>query len=473
MNIKIEDILNDCGGNLLAGSPSGEVTGISIDSREVRDGDLFVAIIGEKTDAHKYLPQVIAAGVSCILVSEPEKVPEDTGDACVVGVEDTVTALQEIAKKHVERLPGLRRIAVTGSVGKTSTRDMIWHILASRWNAGRPKKNFNSLIGLPIAALGFDESMDAAVFEEGTGGPGDIARLTDISRPEAAVITNVTVAHLELFGSREKLRDEKLSIAKDFGPGNILVVNADNDMLAGFVDEVKSGRRKIDYKLVLAGQGNGCDYRISDVEERGTRGIRFNLTVPGGETAAFELPVPGAHNALNAALAAAVTAPFGFTAREAAAALKNMELTGKRLKYRKGRDGVIILDDSYNASPDSMISAIDSLMHTEGKRHLAFLGDMLELGPAEEEGHRSVGRKAAGSGMDLLAAVGSRASAIAEEAEKGGVRVLRYADTDQLVADLPHIVQPGDVVLTKGSNLIGLSRAADALADPAEEDPAE
>ena len=225
----MQKIMEITGGRLLAGDPSVTVTGMDIDSRTVKPGDLFVAIVGERVDAHRFVPQVIESGVRGVLITEEDACPEGT-DACIVLVPDAVKAMQQIGKWYLDAID-VRRVGVTGSVGKTTTRDMIYHILKEKYRTGSASKNHNSLIGMPLAITQFDSSMEVVVLEEGMGGAGDIHLLSDLARPEVAVITNVGISHLEILGSRENIRKAKLEIVDFFRESDTLVINADNDML--------------------------------------------------------------------------------------------------------------------------------------------------------------------------------------------------------------------------------------------------
>ncbi|MDO5568284.1 MAG: UDP-N-acetylmuramoyl-tripeptide--D-alanyl-D-alanine ligase [Eubacteriales bacterium] len=453
----MQKIIEITGGRLLAGDPSVTVTGMDIDSRTVKPGDLFVAIVGERVDAHRFVPQVIESGVRGVIVTEEDACPEGT-DACVVLVPDAVKAMQQIGKWYLDAID-VRRVGVTGSVGKTTTRDMIYHILKEKYRTGSASKNHNSLIGMPLAITQFDSSMEVVVLEEGMGGAGDIHLLSDLARPEVAVITNVGISHLEILGSRENIRKAKLEIVDFFRESDTLVINADNDMLDA--DRIRA--EKGNFRIVTGGAEGPWDYQVRDVEDFGEEGIRFTIC-HGSEQEEIRLRIPGRHNALNAALAIGAGAAMGVTLEEAKQGLEKMTLlTGKRMLFRKG-NGMTVLDDSYNAAPASMKAAVDTLMATKASRHIAILGRMGELGPDAPRFHAEVGEYAAEAGVDLLIAVSEEAKPIYEGASGTGKgEALWFATNEDVIARLPELLREGDVILTKASNTARLGQVADAI----------
>lgn len=453
--ITIGEIIEATQAERLSGDPAETVRGVSTDSRTVEAGDLFIPLIGERNDAHDFLPQAAARGCRAFLVSEREKAPSD---GAVLLVDDTLAAMQRLAAWYLDRL-NLLRAAVTGSVGKTSTRDMLYHILSERFSTGRPQKNFNNPVGVPLTIFTFDSRLQAAVFEEGMDHAGMIHTVTAITRPQAAVITNIGVSHLENLGSRENIRKAKMEITDFMGPDDLLVINEDNDLLSR---EAAAGN----YRLLTCGTSETADYRVSEVRED-EEGVSFVLT-HGTERRAMRVPLPGAHNALNAALAVAAASRFGVTMEEAAMGLSKASITGKRLKIRK-RPGLTVVDDSYNAAPDSVKAGIQTLMNLPGERKVCFLADMNEIGPDSPALHREVGAYAAAQGVALVAAVGEKSREIAAGARQGGAAASWYPDRDALLKEMGDLLRPGDVVLVKGSNAMGMGLVADQLMDGTEE----
>lgn len=440
--ISIHEILAATGGKLLAGSGDNFISHIKQDSRVCGEGDLFVAIRGENHDGHRFVPDVLDAGVEAVLISSADCLPDEVECASVILVEDTVKSMGDLAAWYLDSL-GVRRVAVTGSVGKTSVRDMIYYVLSEKFVTGRNMKNFNNDIGLPLSIFQFDETTEAVVLEMGMNHAGEIDRLASIVRPEVAVITNIGVAHIENLGSREGIFRAKMEIADHIAPGGSLVYAADDEFLT-------KERTKGEYGQVSVGFDGRSDYIISSVDDFGLEGIQFSME--NQEVShRISLPLPGIHNASNAALAVAVGNLLGMTVEECARGLAKAELTGRRLRVERGRRAGVI-DDTYNASTDSMKSALTVLSSSEcaGKR-IAILGDMFELGDESERQHLGVGLFAKGLGIDRIIAVGENARAIARGAEGGSAQVSWFATKDELYPQLDGLIGEGDVVLVKGS----------------------
>ncbi|WP_409335974.1 UDP-N-acetylmuramoyl-tripeptide--D-alanyl-D-alanine ligase [Eubacterium sp. F2] len=453
-NISIKEIIDATHGELIAGPSEGFITGVSADSRELKRGDLFIPIIGERTDGHKYIPQVAEKGAAAVFTMKKEAAEGVSGPSVIL-VEDSVQASQDLAAYYLDRIQ-VKRIGITGSVGKTSTRDMTAAICSERFKTGRAQKNLNSTIGTPLAIFGLDSSMDVAVLEEGMVARGEIHDISKIVRPDTAVITNIGIQHIEYLKTRENIRRAKMEITDFFGPENTLVINEDCDMLD------RTGIHG-DYKVITVGKTDRQDFYVDQIEEKGGEGISFCLH-HGDDSVEIHLAVNGTHNAINAALACAAASTFGCTLEDAKKGLEKLQdLTGKRLKFEKnGRFTVI--DDTYNAAPVSMKSAIDTLMNTEADRHAAILGEMYELGDEAVKGHREVGLYAAEKKVDLLLTAGDLAKNIAEAAEENGLKNVKwFPDKEKLEAALPDLLKDGDAILLKASNSMHLSETADKI----------
>ena len=414
---------------------------MAIDSRKIKPGQLFVPIIGAVHDAHKFLPQVYAAGCRTFLVSDP-RAAEPFSDCNVVLVEDTTKGMQLLAKYYLEKL-NLKKVTVTGSVGKTSTRDMVYSILSEKYKTGTTVGNLNSDWGVPLTIFSFDDSMEAAVLEIGMDCFGEIHRLVDIIRPEVGLITNVGISHVENLGSREGILQAKMETVDFFGTNNTLVINQSNDMLSTVESDV--------YHIIRVGLEPEDDYYVHDIEDHGDKGVDYRLTVEG-RTYPVHLDIPGAHNALNSAMALAGCRIHGVEIEEGIPGLRNVALTGSRLTIRE-KNGIKIIDDAYNAAPDSVKSAINTLMSMEGKRKIALLGGMNELGSASAKYHQEVGAYAAEKEIDLLITVGEKAFdyVIGAREGLGRERILHFAEKEDLYAKADKIFDAGDVVLVKAS----------------------
>lgn len=474
--LTIREITDASEGTLLSGDESKSIRNICTDSRAAKEDSLFIPLIGENHDAHDFIPGAYEQGCRAFLVSKEEAAPKD---AAVVLVDDTLKAMQRIARYYLDKID-VRRIAVTGSVGKTTTRDMLYYILSEKYRTGRPEKNYNNLVGVPLTVFQMDGRIEAVVFEEGMDRLGMIHDETWITRPEVGIITNVGISHMERLGSRENIRKAKLEITDFFDEKNTLVINASNDMLAeykfpgtykvvrvGFGDDSdpssesgKDSRKKAEKSA--SSKAPAFDYIVTDVKEHGIDGISFTLT-HGEEMQEVRLLVPGAHNAMNAALAIAGAEAFcGISTEEAVRGLSKLDLTGKRLKVRKA-NGITVIDDSYNAAPESMKSAIRTLEATEASRRVAVFGGMNELGQDSETRHYEIGRFAAEHGVSLVISVGSKARAIYEGARDAGCSAKWYPSNLCLFEELDSMIRRGDVILTKGSNATRMDLVADQL----------
>ena len=450
----IEQIAKASGGKLIAAGSEKYITGIRHDSREVCPGDIFVAIKGENQDGHRYIPQVIEKGCAAVLVSDADSCPQDA-DVSVILVDDTVAAMGTMAAWYLDSL-GIRRVAVTGSVGKTSTRDMIYYVLSEKYNCGRNLKNYNNNIGLPISIFQFDENTEAAVLEMGMDAFGEIEYLSSIVRPEVGVITNIGIAHMEKLGSREGIFKAKMEITENILPeeeGGTLVFAGDDEFLT-------KERTAGDYGQIEVGEGERADLHISGVEDHGIDGIRFLVEYEEDgrkETQRIALPAAGAHNASNAAIALAVGRKLGVSIEEGAKGLGKVELTGSRLRKIEGKN-VTIIDDTYNANPFSMMSAIDVLVRSGAQRRVAILGDMFELGTDEKELHRKVGEHAAKAGVDELITIGNLAKHIAE-----GGSGRHFESKEAFLEVINDYIKPGDLVLVKASRGMHLEEIVEEL----------
>ena len=465
--IFVGDVVKATGGELIAGSPEMAIDNVCMDSRIVTENSLFVAIPGEHTDGHKFLESAAEKGASCAIVSKRVEMPK--GMAGVL-VEESIYALQELSRWYMSERLSMKKIAITGSVGKTTTRDLIFAAVSSKHKAGKNERNYNSETGLPLTVMTFDKEMEVGVMEMGTGGGMDeVSRLADLVRPDVAVITNIGVSHIEHFGTRDRILEAKLGIAEYFSDENTLVINANDDKLV----LIKESNHP--YKIVAVGSDAALcnvDYRVTDVVELGIEGLRFTLW-HSDKNYMVELPVPGLHNAINAALAIAASNAIGVSIEEAIKGMGNMSTTGSRLKIVE-IGGFRIIDDSYNAAPDSMKSAISTLINGDAKRKIAVLGDMNELGEKSYEMHYSVGQFAAEKKPDIIIAVGEKAMAIADGAAAAIVsngtndanattEIIRCSDSEEAFKALTRIVKEGDLILVKASRGMALDEIVQKL----------
>lgn len=452
-SISVGQAAEASGGVILKGNSDEMITGVGIDSRKIRPGELFVAVKGEVQDGHRFIPDAVKNGCRTVMVSRKDLV-QDLEEINVILVENTLDGLQLLAKWYLETLH-VKKISVTGSIGKTSTRDMLYYTLSEKYKTGKPENNLNNQFGVPLTIFTFDKDLEVAVFEEGMEHFGEMHRITDVIRPDVALITMIGISHMENLGSREKIFESKMQITDFFGPENTLVINEDNDLLS---KEACSGN----YRILSVGTGEKADVIVSDIEDHALEGIDFTLK-DGEEERRIHFGIPGAHNALNGALAYLGAKQFGADMDDFQNGLKKMAqhgLTGRRLLVKEG-NGYKVIDDSYNAAPDSMKSALNTLALTDGKRKIAIMGNMNELGEGSEKEHFDCGVYAADKGIDLVIGVRDKGVDYKRGAESRGCQALWFDTNREVIEALKGILQEGDVILVKASMTLHLGEIAD------------
>ena len=427
-------------GELAAGDGNVYVDKISTDSRTLKSGELFVALRGENFDGHNFIESAAKAGAAGAMVDLAWNGQTPSHFALIRG-RDTLLAYQTLAESYRRSL-ALRVLCITGSNGKTTTKDFAAAVLARKFRVTKTEGNFNNHVGLPRTILEANSEHEIAVWEIGMNHPGEVAALAQIAAPDAAIITNVGIAHIEFMGSREAIAMEKGALAEAVNAEGSVILNADDDFSETIAQRTRA-------KVVFAGISSGS-IRASEINQS-AGGSEFTM-LEGAHRCRAQLPVPGLHMVQNAILAVAAGRVFGVSLEEGAAGLAAAPLTKARLQIKQIH-GVQFLDDSYNANPDSMKAALRTLVEldTSGKR-IAVLGEMRELGEQSARGHREVGEAAAEFGIDHLIAVGGSAAAIADAARGAGLQNAATARSTTEAAELlGEIVAPGDLVLIKGS----------------------
>lgn len=437
------------GGTLVHGQPERMVTRVTSDSRAILPGDLFVALVGEKFDGHQFAADAFRQGALAVMVSgeiPAEAVPSGSG---VIRVADTLKGLQELSKAYRSRL-SVRVVAVTGSNGKTSTKEFLAGVLSKLGPTAKTQGNLNNHIGVPLTLLSLDESHAWAVVEMGMNHPGEIRPLVDLAGPEIGVITQAGWAHIENFSSREAIAAEKGEVACHLPAGGFAVLQGDNPRLRALAG-------KIPVPVAWVGSGEGNDFRILP-QTIGAQGSHFEIS-SGGQTAAFSIPVPGWHMVENAALAVATGWKLGLEARSIAEGLNGAVLPKGRLALKAHGEGWL-LDDTYNANPDSMAAAFRTLMNLPGSgRGVALLGSMGELGSRAKELHRWVGADAAASGITCLHALGPNAADLVEGAREGGITETGcWPDHESLAKGYLKNSRPDDRIVVKGSRSAAMEK---------------
>ncbi len=454
-------------GKLVDGDGDKRCCRVVIDSRQVGPEVCFFAIVGPRDDGHRYLPQAIAAGASVVVIQRPEALPhlENLTSAAIILVDDTTAALQAFSA-HVRQTIDPLVVAITGSVGKTTTKALTYGLLRDSAATLATPGNFNNHWGLPLSLLGLEPDHQWMVAELGMSGPGEIRLLAALAQPQIAVITNVAPVHMENFDNVAGVAAAKRELAEALRSDGTLIVNADNAWTAAIGDEFDDRVARV----LRFGTGPKADIQASDAEAI-EGGWRFTLGLPGADPVPAQLPLAGEHSLSNFLAAAAVAHAVGIEAQTVAERTSGLALPTMRGQMRRTGDGIAVIDDSYNASPAAMLSAIDTLAGsiTAGRRILA-AGDMLELGAWAEEAHREVGLHAAAVGIDTLVTVGPLARDIALGATAGGMKeaAIHTFGTSHEAADvIRDIARPGDTVLIKGSRGIRMERVTQALLDAA------
>lgn len=440
-NLSLENIAAACGGEYHGSEADKkrEVVSITTDSRQAEEGGLFAAIQGERVDGHAFIGSVFEKGALCVLC---EKEPE-TKDGNWILVGSTLQALKDIAEFYRKQL-AVKVVGITGSVGKTSTKEVIASVLAEKYNVLKTLGNFNNELGLPLTVFRLREEHQVAVLEMGISNFGEMHRLSKIARPDICVMTNIGQCHLEFLHDRDGILRAKSEIFDFISPDGSIVLNGDDDKLAG-ITEVKGIRP------IFFGIESGRAIYADEIMPCGLKGISCRIHA-GEDSFSVVVPIPGQHMVYNALAATAVGITMGLSLEQIKRGIEKLQSLGGRFHMIE-KNGMVIIDDCYNANPVSMKASLDVLKDAKGRK-VAILGDMFELGENEAELHAGVGVHAAKNAIDLLICVGSNSRYIAEAAfETGGCgEVLQVPTLDALLEVLPKLVQEGDSILVKASH---------------------
>jgi len=453
------DLTQLAGGRLLQGDPNQLVAGVATDTRKDMTGRLFVPIVGEIYDAHQFHEGALAQGAVAALWQADRPRPETS--LALIEVDDTLLALQRLAAGYRQQL-NLRVVGVTGSNGKTSTKDMITTVLSERYRVQKTLGNLNNHIGLPLMMLALEEDTEVAVLEMGMSNFGEIELLASLARPDIGVITNIGEAHIEYLGSRGGIADAKCELIEGLPATGKAILFGDEELL-----RERAGKSKA--SVVWFGFEEANDIRAVAIENLGVAGSRFALA-DGAES--YTLPVPGIHQVGNALAAIAVGLELGLTRAECQAGLAKATLTAGRVEVKQARVGGTVIDDSYNASPTSMRAALKMLAELPAGVKVAVLGGMLELGPESTAMHREIGAYVATLPLDRLVCVGELAREIAAGAREHGYAEERIFTTDDRTAAVGYLEEllsahsttpTSTTVLVKASNGIKLAEVVRAL----------
>ncbi|MBD1382157.1 UDP-N-acetylmuramoyl-tripeptide--D-alanyl-D-alanine ligase [Metabacillus arenae] len=423
---------------------------VIIDSRKVVKGSLFIPIAGENFNGHRFAAQALLDGAGAALWSEKEKNPPQNKP--VIFVEDTLKALQLLAQNYKEQLQ-VKVVGVTGSNGKTTTKDLIASVLSTAYQVHKTKGNFNNHIGLPLTLLAMPESVDIAVLEMGMSSKGEIELLSKLAKPDIAVITNIGESHLMDLGSREGIADAKLEIVSGLNSSGELIYIGDEPLLQERVKDLP-------FKKTTFGDGDRNDLYPDEILQK-TGGTSFKVN--GSE---YSIPILGKHNVYNALAAIAAAKHFGLSEEKIREGLSCLEMTGMRLEMTKTESGLSIINDAYNASPTSMKAAVKLMEDLDGYiKKVVVLGDMLELGDHEEFFHTEVGREINHTAIDYVYTFGKLGAYIANGALKNFLpeKVKHYEDKQELIADLKQTAGKGDLILVKASRGMRLEEVVEGL----------
>lgn len=447
-------IASACDAQLRNGLPETRITGLSTDSRQVQPGDVFLALKGERFDGHDFLEQ--AATTAAAVVVERRRAPETLGSCAVLLVDDTRKALGRLAGEYRKDF-GPRMVAVCGSNGKTTTKELVAAVLRQQFPTLASEASFNNDIGVPLTLLKLQRSHVAAVLEAGTNHPGELEPLLKMIQPEYGIITSIGREHLEFFGSLEGVVQEEGSLAELLPQTGKLLLDGDSPWSAQLAERTRAS-------VKLVGWGEQNSWRLYGFRQD-RRGVSFRVAAPAADLSGeYRLGLLGRHQALNALYAIAVAADLGLKRAEIERGLAECKPSKMRLQLWEAH-GVRVLDDAYNANADSMAAALRTLQELPCKgRRVAVLGDMAELGAESERAHEEIGRRAAESGVGQLFAIGKMAPVTARGARQAGLnRVMEFNEVAAAAAAVKSFVKEGDLVLLKASRAARLERVAEFL----------
>jgi len=455
--MSVKEIVEATGGRVLSGPDNISFPRLFTDSREVEPGGLFVALRGEQHDGHVFIPQAMERGAGGILCERP---PPGSDGAAVIVVDDTRQALLDMTSERLRRRP-LPIVAVTGSAGKTTTKELIAHLLGRRQRVHKSEGNLNTYTGIPMTIFQIDPRDRVLVVEYAMSRAGEIRELANAAPPTIGVVLNVGLAHVGFLGSIEAIAAAKRELVEGLAPGGLAVLNAD--------DRRVRAMSAVARRFTLYGFSAEATVRADRVRLHGLDGSSFTLVTPRGKAEVY-LRLPGHHSVSNALAAAAVALEFEFDGPAIASALHGFIPPARRMNIVTGRNGATVIDDSYNASPGSMQAALEVLrLAPRGSLRVAVLGDMLELGDHAERAHEEIG-SLAGKSADMLIAVGEYAPRMVQSARRAGLaaeRALVVQDADAAVAALTPWLSTQTQVLVKGSRGMRLERVVEQIREPA------
>lgn len=455
MQARITDIAVATGGRLVQMGSTDLITSVGTDSRAVQRGELFIALCGERFDGHDFVTESVRGGASAVVVSKAVQVSKEVS---VIVVEDTLRALGDIAAWWRGRF-SIPCVAITGSNGKSTTKAMTTCVAAVLGSVHASQGNFNNLVGLPLSLFGLESHHRAVVLEMGMSARGEIRRLAEIAQPTIGVITNIAAAHLEKIGSQADVARAKGELFEAMKQDGIAIIHGDDDHLVSLVKSFPG-------RVIRFGKHAHADVRLLTIHAKSNASQDVAVLVSGKEMT-LTLPVCGLHNALNALAALSVGVALGVDPQEAVRALLHFTPIAMRCETFALSKGCILINDTYNANPGSMAAAFELVRDVhKGKRFVAVLGDMLELGHASAHLHEEVGRTVVTHGAQELFAFGNFSRDVLRGAQEAGLSLKQaraFEDMERLIAELAELIKQNDVILVKGSRGMKMERVVEAL----------
>ena len=454
--IYVKDIINICGGKLLIGDINLPLENFSKDTRNIKKDDVYIAIKGDKFDGNNFIDDAFSKGASCCIIDNNNHLDiTKYKNKTIIKVKNSIKCLQELAK-YKRSLYNIPVIAITGSVGKTSTKDIVYEVVSKKYKTLKPDGNLNNHIGLPLTILKLKDH-EALVVEMGMNHLKEISLLTSIAKPNIAIITNIGTAHIGNLGSRENILKAKLEITESLSKENTLIINNDNDLL-----HKESSTLKEKYNLITIGINNKSNYIATDIIDNifsSTFKIENNnVTINVGSTAFI----------YNSLVAYSIGILLKINIKDIIKAISEFKLSAHRLEKKVSKSGINIIDDTYNANQDSMINALSLLSKVKNKRRVAILGDILELGDYSKEIHRNIGNNITKDSVDILILIGKEVNYIKESAINNNFNksnIYSYKDYKEAIANIDSIIDKNDIVLLKASHGMNLVKIVEHLLD--------
>lgn len=458
--VTIKDLIEQSNGKLIQGNENIVVENLCRDTRILKQGEIYLGFQGEKFNGSEYYEEALEKGaIACVIqgVEVPQEVLKKYPKATIVLVENTVKAMQKLAsyKRSLYHIPV---VAITGSVGKTSTKDMVASVISQKYKVLKTQGNYNNEIGLPLTVLSLKDE-EVMVLEMGMNSFGEISILTQIAKPDIAVITNIGTAHIGMLGSRENILKAKLEILEGLNPKGTVIVNYDNDLLHNWYEKEKANYQILTYGLQ---EGSTILGKNTVFEENGSK----CQAIIAHKTYEVCIPIGGEHFVSNSLCALAVAKALEIPIEKALKGIEQFELTKKRMEMKKSKNGVTIINDCYNANYDSMKAALDYVGKLPTKRKIAVLGDMLELGEYSKELHEKVGKEVVRNKIDILICVGEEVKYLIEQVKKDGMEgsnIFFCKTNEEAITLLEQKLQSEDVVLLKASNSLNFTQICEAI----------